>query len=126
IEDAYKWLFHATLGGEHAITIEDGPRKWLDDEWQTLGSPRKTEPLLTSLRPDGKIVRLNLRPYKALGGEKDLLLKAFIMSAKEFKPNKTIFEKTWQMLGAKLKHGRIGFLNETDWLRLDKITKRQG
>ena len=48
------------------------------------------------------------------------------MSAKEFKPNKTVFEKTWQMLGAKLKHGRIGFLNETDWLRLDKITKRQG
>ena len=32
VEDAYKWLFHATLGGEHAVQDVGGPRNWMDRE----------------------------------------------------------------------------------------------
>ena len=136
IEDAYKWLFHATLGGEHAIASVDRARKWLDDEWKTLGPPRKNEPLFVALRPDRRIVRINLRPYKALGalpaekdflgGEKGLLLRTFFLSAEEFKADKSDFRKVWQMLGARLRRGSIGLLNHRDWWRLDRITRKQG
>jgi hypothetical protein len=44
IEDAYKWLYQATRGGEHAAPDEESARKWLDGEWQTLESPLKMEP----------------------------------------------------------------------------------
>src|SRR5262245_56083851 len=73
IEDAYKWLFHATLGGEHAVTDDEGPRQWLDREWATLGPPLAGEKEVVPLTVDGKLIRLNLRPYKARGGDKEML-----------------------------------------------------
>ena len=51
IEDAYKWLYQATRGGEHAVPDEDSARKWLDEEWATLGSPYKNEPEWEPLCP---------------------------------------------------------------------------
>ena len=41
-DDAYKWLFQATRGGEHAIDRE-GALSWLQDEWKTLTPPRAGE-----------------------------------------------------------------------------------
>ncbi len=126
IEDAYKWLFHATLGGEHAVTSEEGPRAWLDDEWKTLAMPHKDEPLVVSLRPDGALVRLNLRLYKARGGDKESLLKAFIAAAKEFKSDRAIFKSGWLALGTKLKRRPLGLLTAKGWLRLHKATRAHG
>src|SRR3982751_389691 len=71
IEDAYKWLYQATRGGEHAVPDEDSARKWLDGEWQFLGNPLKDEPDWEPLCPGSEIGRLNLRPFKAGGGKED-------------------------------------------------------
>ena len=69
IEDAFKWLVHATRGGEHAVADGFAVRKWLENEWATLGPPQPGEPPWVPLTADGRIGRLNLRPYRAQGGE---------------------------------------------------------
>ena len=126
IADAYKWLFHATQGGEHAITSPDGPRQWLDDEWKTLGKPKQGEPLLVPLVPDGSLVRVNLRPYKAAKGSKARMLGVFVASAKSFRPDRSRFVKVWSLLGERLSHRAIGKLTLSDWRKFDKEMRPLG
>jgi hypothetical protein len=125
IEDAYKWLFHATQGGEHAITSEDGPRTWLDEEWETLTAPKPDELLIEPLRPDGAIVRLHLRPYKAQGGNQEALLQAFIASAQSFKAERDVFVAVWRELYAQLLQGPISAIHRQDWERLDAMAQAE-
>jgi hypothetical protein len=126
IEDAYKWLFHATLGGEHAVTNEDGPRRWLDREWPTVGAPMKGEKEVEPLTPDGKLVRINLRPYKQRGGDKEMLLWAFVLSAEKFKGDKSQFIAEWKSLGARLRAANGGLHTFKEWTRVDVEMKQVG
>lgn len=126
IEDAYKWLFHATLGGEHAVSDISGVRAWMSREWVTLGTPFRTEPLEIPLTPDGKLLRVNLRPYRALGGDPEMLTAVFYISAERFRSDKSVFVRTWRNLGKQLRNRRIGHLAFADWRRLDRETSRLG
>lgn len=127
IQDAYKWLYHATLGGEHAVTSDEGPRRWMDAEWPTLREPFKNEPLMVKLRPDGKLIRVNLRPFRAVGGDKEKLLQAFVASAKEFHADRSEFVREWSALGTFLKaKGKQGLLSYVGWQKLDAEAKKQG
>lgn len=120
IEDAYKWLFHATRGGEHALADETAARKWLDREWQSLGPPQPDEPLWVPLTPDGRIGRLNLRPYRAQGGAPEPLLAAFLASAAAFDASAARFRRAWNALGRSLKRNPVGRLTYPEWQRLDR------
>ena len=120
IEDAYKWIFHATRGGEHAIANEFAARKWLAEEWATLGPPQPDEPLWVPLTADGRIGRLNLRPYRALGGAPEPLLAAFLASAESFDASPARFRAAWQALGRELKKKPAGYLTWTEWQRFDQ------
>jgi len=126
IEDAYKWLFHATLGGEHAVTDDSGPRQWLDREWATLGKPLPGEREVVPLTQDGKLVRVNLRPYKARGGDKEMLLAIFVASARRFHAERRMFVAEWQDLGRRLRRGPILRLRYPDWVRLDRKASSDG
>jgi hypothetical protein len=126
IEDAYKWLFHATLGGEHAVRDESGPRSWLDDEWPTLTEPLPNEPSVVSLRPDRKIIRVNLRPYRSMGRDKEELLHVFVRSARAFRADRDEFIKEWNALGVFLQESQTWEkLTYDGWLRLDEETKAE-
>ena len=123
IEDAYKWLFQATQGGDHAIGSQSGATKWLDDEWKALGKPLTKEPLLVHLTPDGKLFRIHLRPYRANGGSKDAILEAFVASAKSFSTNKKEFKSAWRAL-----HGRLpaAGITRAQWMAFDKRMRSTG
>ena len=123
IEDAYKWLFHATLGGEHAVREAAGPRAWLDREWATLEVPRQDEPEITPLRPDRRIVRINLRPFKARGGDKEMLLAVFLASAERFDARHASFVEAWNALRRRLEHASVGRINLAAWHRLEAETR---
>jgi hypothetical protein len=120
IEDAYKWLFHATLGGEHAVSDDSGPRRWMEREWGTLTAPHENEPEVQPLRPDGKIVRINLRPYRARGGDSEMLLAVFVESAKRFRSDKKEFIREWTGLGQALQGKPLGHLTLASWKRLNR------
>jgi hypothetical protein len=119
VRDAYKWLFQATRGGEHAVKDPAGPRAWLDREWESLGPPLPGEPAVVALRPDGAVVRLNLRPYRAAGGTKERLLGAFVKSANAFSESPKAFESAWDELGRRLEASPAGLLTAEAWRALD-------
>lgn len=125
IEDAYKFLFHATRGGEHAVENEAAVRRWLDREWQTLGPPPPGEPLWTPLTADGRIGRLNLRPYQALGGNPAALHAAFVAGARAYDADPARFRKSWQALGRELQKQPVGHLTRAEWQRLDRALRAQ-
>ena len=119
IADAYKWLFHAARGGEHAIQNEFAARKWLDQEWAVLGPPQPGEEIWTPLTADGRIGRLNLRPYKASGGLPEPLLAAFLAGAESFDADSARFREAWRGLGRALRKQAVGHLTYAEWQRLD-------
>ena len=126
IADAYKWLFHATRGGEHAVENEFTVRQWLENEWATLGPPQPGEPLWIPLTADGRVGRLNLRPYRAQGGDPAALLAAFLAGADAFDASPARFRRAWNALGRELKNQPIGHLTAEKWRRLDREMRAQG
>ncbi|MCH7903527.1 MAG: hypothetical protein IH944_03060 [Armatimonadetes bacterium] len=126
IEDAYKWLFHATLGGEHAVQDVNSPRNWMDSEWASLELSEQDEPEVVKLTPDGSVLRVNLRPYKDRGGNKEMLLWAFVFSAERFKANKSVFRNAWNNLGDRLSVASQGHVTRKEWQRLDEETHALG
>ncbi|MBI5707047.1 MAG: hypothetical protein HZC36_08670 [Armatimonadetes bacterium] len=126
IEDAYKWLFHATQGGEHAVLDEEGPRQWLDSEWRGLAAPSPGEPEAVALDPNGGLLRVNLRPYRTGGGDREMLLAVFVESARRFRADRRSFRSVWDLLGVTLKRRSLLRLSHWDWKQLDLRCVRLG
>ncbi len=126
IQDAYKWLFHATLGGEHAVTDESFVRAWLEQEWDEIGAPIEGEEEIQRLTPSGDLVRVNLRPYKARGGDRDAMLNAFICSAHEFRGDRADFLAEWHSLGSILRSGETQKLTYSAWETLNEEMQLHG
>ena len=123
IEDAYKWTYQATRGGEHAVPDKESTKNWLDNEWQTLGKPAANEPVWEPLCSGEEIGRLNLRPFKEKGGKEDDLLDAFLASSREYKATVESFTDAWAALGKRLKKKRVGKLTHKAWAKLDAEMK---
>ncbi len=126
IEDAAKWIVHATRGGEHAIRNEAAARAWLDREWETLGPPQPDEPLWVPLSADGRIGRLNLRPYRDRGGSPDALHAAFVAGAESFDADLSRFRRAWRSFGRLLAAAPSGHLTHAEWTRLDRDWRAKG
>ena len=87
LQDVYKLAFQAALGSEHAAPSEAAARHWLETEIAAL-SPGLAEQLIERLSPDGRIARVNLRPYLANNGSPDDLLHAFLQTAARWQGNR--------------------------------------
>ncbi|HSF82053.1 MAG TPA: hypothetical protein VLA49_12505 [Anaerolineales bacterium] len=79
--DAYKLLYQGILGPEHAIASSESFATRLNDELGTVESGW-SEPLWESIRPDGTLGRLNLRPFKAQAGDPVELVRACLETAR--------------------------------------------
>jgi hypothetical protein len=121
IEDAYKFLFQATRGGEHAAPDEASARTYLAREWASLPAPDPSsdEPAIEWLRHDGALVRLHLRPAKALGVSQDAVLAAFLASARAVRMDASGLTYAWQALGERLRQRPQGHLTRAAWDALD-------
>lgn len=127
IEDAYKWLFHATQGGEHAVVVEDGPRSWFEGEWAGVGRPMANEPATVALDPAGRVLRVNLRPAKAAGHDPEMLFQVFLRSAEAFRPNPIALRSAWTTLGERLRtKASSRALTFGEWRRLDAELNAHG
>ena len=119
IVDAYKWLYQATRGGEHAAPDRESARQWLKGEWGLLDPPSKSESLWDPLCRDGSIGRLNLRVFKAKGGKEDAVLDAFLASSREYREVGRSFTDAWTQLGTRLKKHASGTLTYDEWRAVD-------
>ncbi|CAN5451375.1 hypothetical protein BH10ACI2_BH10ACI2_20840 [soil metagenome] len=123
IEDAYKWTYQATRGGEHAVPDTESARSWLTKEWSTLGANSMTEPIWEPLCPGGEIGRFNLRPFKAKGGKAEDVLDAFLTSSRDYRSDGKNFIDAWNELGKRLKKRSVGNLDLKSWTSLDTEMK---
>ena len=81
--DLYKFLHQAIFGPGHAISDPDAAARWLDSELEDLGPPLEGEPSCEVLGGSPILVRINLRPFAAGGGDEAALVDAFVATAGE-------------------------------------------
>jgi hypothetical protein len=87
VEDVYKLLHQSVAGPAHAIEDPDMARQWLDREWEGLGGPFEEEEMFDPLSGDGRLVRVNLRPWRAAGRAPEAVLNAFVRTAGTLPPD---------------------------------------
>jgi len=87
VEDLYKFLHQAIYGPGHAIPNREAAADWMDRELDGLGPSLEGEPASESLGGEPPLVRVNLRPFVASGGDPDLLVDAFVASANHDRGN---------------------------------------
>lgn len=87
VEDVYKLLHQSVAGPAHAIEDPDMARQWLDREWDSLGEPFENEEMFEPLSSDGRLVRVNLRPWRSAGRAPEAVLNAFIRTAETLPPD---------------------------------------
>ena len=79
-EDVYKLAHQATFGPAHLITDEAAARRYLLDELGSVAADRQS-PLVEPLADEPPLVRVNLGPFKAAGGDPESLLGALVATA---------------------------------------------
>jgi hypothetical protein len=62
--DIYKLLYQGMMGSEHLLTSQEQYTQSLYSEYEQL-QPDASQRLLETVRPDGALFRLNLRPFKS-------------------------------------------------------------
>jgi hypothetical protein len=80
LDDALKLLQQAATGSEHAVTDVAAARRWMREELMAMG-PGPVEQVADTLGPGGRFARVNLRAWRARGGDPDLLADAFVATS---------------------------------------------
>jgi hypothetical protein len=80
-EDLYKFLHQAVFGPGHAIPDRQAAAAYLERELAGLGPPLENEPRCEPLGGDLPLVRVNLRPFVADGGDAGALTDTFVATA---------------------------------------------
>jgi hypothetical protein len=78
--DVYKLLYQSVRGPEHIVVSPQAFRERLQAEWAAL-EDGPDDPVWELIRPDGSLLRVNLRPYQAAGGRLDVLADACLLTA---------------------------------------------
>jgi len=97
LRDIYKLLYQGVRGPEHIITSPQAFTERLQAEWESA-EPADDDPLLESIRPDGALLRLNLRPFKAAGGDLKALTTACLKTGQRAWGTPAELQQTWFFL----------------------------
>lgn len=112
LADLYKLVHQAAMGNEHRIDDTAAVRRRLEQEVAALepwtGEPR-TEPLRDPLSPDGALVRVNLRPFRADGGSPDALTTAFVRTAERWPGSVERLVEHWVAARSMARSGELPF-----------------
>ncbi|HVZ63242.1 MAG TPA: hypothetical protein VG936_01545 [Lacunisphaera sp.] len=108
VQDCYKLVFQAVLGSEHAAVDEATARRWLEQEVAGLGAG-PAEPLVDPISPDGRIVRMHLRPFVEQHGDLGKLAAAFVETAKTFRGSKNSLAAVWAEVIRLAARGKLPF-----------------
>jgi hypothetical protein len=94
IEDLYKLVFQAAMGNEHLMADSAMVHNYLIKELESIQASTD-EPLWEEISPDGQVVRLNLRPFKARQGDHRVLFQAMTQSARTFQKSPERLAQYW-------------------------------
>lgn len=101
LQDLYKLLYQGVMGSGHAVSSFAAAEKWLSDELLSMGTGFSGEAIVERL--SSSIVRVNLRPYAASGGDAACLLEGFVRTAREFSGSTDQLSRAWKSV-AEIQH----------------------
>lgn len=82
LPDIYNLLFHGAMGAGHGTVDSAAAAAWLSREIEELGAGH-AEPVAEPIRGDSLLLRVNIRPFLAAGGDGTALLNAFLKTGRE-------------------------------------------
>lgn len=112
VQDLYKLVFQATCGNVHLLKNSKEVKSTLVEEWKELGKIRKGEPLLEMIDPMGRIIRVNLRVFRKIGGSVDPLFNLMVRSARMFSADRKRLETHLAWIADWAEEGKIFFEKE--------------
>ena len=108
-QDVYKLLYQNSFGNEHFLADTAMVRKYLQEELFSMDTTVRAESLLERISLDGEMVRVNLRPFKALNFEPELLVQVMVRPARETMPKTLMFYRQWNEFVAPVEFDIVGF-----------------
>ena len=93
--DLYVLVHEATMGAMQADLDSASATAAMTEAWPTMGRSRAGERLIDTIAPGGRLVRLNLRPWRAAGGAAGAAAHAFVASAYDTPARPDLFERYW-------------------------------
>ncbi|MFH1908734.1 MAG: hypothetical protein ABIL11_15365 [Chloroflexota bacterium] len=108
--DVYKLLYQGAMGPEHLIASEAAFRERLLAEFAPLEA-RQGERLYEPVRPDGSLVRINLRPFKFQQGDLDWLVAACLAAGQQRWGRLEELRQAWETF--------LGLCQEGRWPEFD-------
>jgi hypothetical protein len=108
VQDIYKLLHQGVNGPKHLLADVEEAHRYLLKEWRGVEGNTAT-PLIDPISLDRKIIRINLRPYKAQGGDVNALWRVFYSSARDIEPNIDRFGRLWERFCTCCKEGLLPF-----------------
>jgi hypothetical protein len=106
LEDVYKLIHQASLGSQHLGLDIDQAGAWLTNELADLREG-PAEPILDPISPDGRILRVHLRPYVAECHDPASLLLAFVRTANEWEGSIDLLRACWRCVEQTAKDGHL-------------------
>ena len=94
VQDIYKLIHQASMGSEHGVQDLDVTRAFLEREVNELADGPE-EPIQDIISADGRIARINLRPYLASNASLGKLFDAFVRTANEFEGSTLRLKRYW-------------------------------
>jgi len=123
--DIYKLLYQGVLGPEHLIASPEAFAARLRAEYGTV-PPDEAELLWEPVRPDGALGRVNLRPFKAGGGDVERLIAACLEAAGRTWGTPTELQAAWVTFVESCRAGRWASLPLTGVLALSERLAAEG
>jgi hypothetical protein len=108
IQDLYKLAYQAALGAEHAALTRDAMHNYLMQELSGLVEG-PAEPPVDPISPDGRILRVHLRPFIQAGGNPLKLSRAFWEGAQVYKGSLELLAQFWFEVKQQAEAGEIPF-----------------
>jgi hypothetical protein len=111
VDDAYKLVHQAAMGPGHAVPDVDAARDHLEHEVAGLGAVpgHPVDPLVEVIGVDADLVRVHLRPYRDAGRPWEVLLQAFVRTARDHRPSIPQMERAWLAVAALTRAGDLPF-----------------
>jgi hypothetical protein len=104
-QDVYKLFYQSAFGVEHILADSADVTAYLVNELSSIDTAIPGEPLLEQISLEGGLVRVNLRPFKALNLDPLLLVKVMFLSARETIPDTILFYRLWNEFSALVRFG---------------------
>ena len=109
VQDVYKLLYQSHFGVEHTLRDRTNTLSFLNDELAVLDSAFSGESLIEPISTSNDIVRINLRPYKALNLDPAALVELTFRAPRETLPDTLMFFRQWSEYSALVRYGLLDF-----------------